>query len=207
MISRLLKTTIEKKETSFIFLKDFIKAPQKIGAIWQSSGAMARAIIADLMIGPEDAVVELGPGTGVFTRQIREKTRIYLGIEQNLTFTRILNRRFPDLNFINGLAEDGFHHYQELGFPSPRVIISGLPLAIWPGEQQDAVIEALDSLMEPGCIFRTFQYAHSYVFPPAIRFRRRMNALFGTHQRSPLVLRNLPPAFILTWRRIEQRTS
>lgn len=201
MISRLLKTSLEKKTASFVFLKDFIKDPLKIGAIWESSDAMARAMIDDLAIGPEDAVMELGPGTGVFTRQIREKTKIYVGIEQSPEFTRILDRRFPDLNFINGLAEDGFDHYQELGFPPPKVIISGLPLAIWPNEQQDAIVKVLDNLMEPGCIFRTFLYVHSYVFSPAIRFRRKMNALCGPYYRSPIVLRNLPPAFILTWQR------
>jgi phospholipid N-methyltransferase len=184
-----------------MFLRDFLKDPVSIGAISQSSNTLARAMISNLVIEPGDCVVELGPGTGVFTRQIREKTNAYLGIERNPRFTQLLDRRFPELNFVNGRAEDGLYHYEEIGLPPPKVIVCGLPLAIWSAELQDPIINVVDSLMTPGCIFRTFQYAHSFAFPLAIRFRSKMNVLCGRCRRSPLVLRNLPPAFILTWSR------
>jgi len=180
-------------------LKDFIKDPVGIGAISESSAALAREMIDDLPITPGDPVVELGPGTGVFTRQIHEKTGTYHGIERNPRFTRLLDQRFPDLTFVNGLAEDGFELYSGMGLPPPKVIVCGLPLAIWARDLQDCVIDEIDNLMTSGCIFRTFQYAHSFGFPLAIRFRRKMNALLGPCQRSRIVLRNLPPAFILTW--------
>ncbi|NIR52804.1 hypothetical protein GWO43_29695 [candidate division KSB1 bacterium] len=199
MITRLERTNFEKQIRFFIFLKDFIKDPVRIGAISESSAVLANAMINNLMIDSGDSVVELGPGTGVFTRQIRKKTNVYLGIERNPRFTQILKRRFPSLNFVNGLAEDGFEHHKETGLPPPKAIVCGLPLAIWPNDLQDPIISVLDDLMKPGCIFRTFQYAHSFILPPAIRFRRKMNELFGPCHRSRVILRNLPPAFILTW--------
>ena len=201
MLTRLARFDLSKQIVVFYFLRDFIKDPVAIGAISESSAALARAMVDNLPIAPGDPVVELGPGTGVFTRQIREKTHAYLGIERNCRFTQLLYKRFPDLTFVNGLAEDGFEHYSGMGLPPPKAIVCGLPLAIWSHELQDSIIDELDSLMTPGCIFRTFQYAHSFGFPLAIRFRRKMNALLGPCQRSRIVLRNLPPAFILTWSR------
>ncbi len=201
MLTRLAKLDLRKQIYVLYFLRDFIKDPVGVGAISGSSEALARAMVDSLQIAPGDPVIELGPGTGAFTEQIRMKTNVYLGIERSPRFTRILYKRFPDLRFVNGLAEDGFEHYSLMGLPPPKAIVSGLPLAIWSPELQDSVIAALDSLMTPGCTFRTFQYAHSFAFPLAIRFRREMNARFGPFQRSRIVLRNLPPAFILTWSR------
>lgn len=203
MISRLSRINLDRHLAFFLFLRDFLKDPVAIGAISESSKAMARAMMEDLKINFGDPVMEFGPGTGVFTKKIREKTNIYLGIERNLRFTQLLDRRFPDMKFVNGLAEDGFSHYKATGLPPPKVIICGLPLAIWVDELQDAIIENLENLMTPGCVFRTFQYAHSFAFPLAIRFRHKMNLLCGQYERSPIVLRNLPPAFILTWQRVQ----
>ena len=201
MISRLTRSNAKKQIAFLLFLRDFIKDPIRIGAISESSIVLAKAMVNNLGIEPEDSVVEFGPGTGAFTKQIHKRTNRYLGIERHSGFTEILNRRFPDLNFVNGLAEDGFHHYQRTELPLPKVIICGLPLAIWPDELQDPIIETLDKLMTTGCTFRIYQYAHSFLFPPAIRFRQKMDDLLGPYHRSRVVLRNLPPAFILTWSR------
>ena len=82
-----------------------------------------------------------------------------------------------------------------------RAIICGLPFASLPLATQDAIIDSLEDLVPPGGLFRTFQYVHAYFLPAAVRFRRRMNRTFGPHHRSPAVLANLPPAYVLTWSR------
>ncbi len=115
----MMNINLQKSLPFFIFLRDFMKDPIRVGAISPSSSVLARAMINNIAIDPEDSVVELGPGTGAFTQQIREKTKVYLGIERNPRFTQILNRRFPDLNFVNGLAENGYHHHKDIGLPPP----------------------------------------------------------------------------------------
>ena len=190
-----------KKMIFFQFLKTFVQDPINIGAIFPSSNALAEAMIKNILIGPSDSILELGPGTGVFTQKILEKTNLYLGIERNPRFAKLLNKRFPELNIVNGLAEDGYDLYNETGLPSPRMIVCGLPLAIWSKQLQDQIIEVLDNLMEKGSVCRTFQYAHSFMVPPAVRFRNKMNNLFRPYQKSPVILQNFPPAFILTWHR------
>ena len=55
--------------TALSFFLAWLANPRRIGAIAPSSAALANAITADLT--PASApVIELGPGTGVFTRSI-----------------------------------------------------------------------------------------------------------------------------------------
>ncbi|MBK9153261.1 MAG: hypothetical protein IPM25_03415 [Chloracidobacterium sp.] len=50
------------------------------------------------------------------------------------------------------------------------------------------------------CTFRTFQYAHGYYFPSAIKLREFMRKRFGKSQKKPLIVKsNVPPAYTLTW--------
>ncbi len=47
----------------------------------------------------------------------------------------------------------------------------------------------------------TFQYVHGYRLPPAVVFRRNMSARMGSEPQIKSVVRNFPPAFVLTWTR------
>ena len=193
---------VQPLDNIFLFMKDFVIDPIKIGAIFPSSTRLAKAMLNNLRIEEGDAVVELGPGTGAFTSMISKKTSVYLGIEQNFRFSKLLHQRFPELLFIHGLAEECHLHYPKVGFPLPKVIICGLPVSLWSEKMQESLLEVLEELMDQNCIFRMFQYAHSFIIPSAFRFRKKMKARFGPYTRSPVVLGNLPPAFILTWKRI-----
>jgi phospholipid N-methyltransferase len=186
------------------FLKAFIRNPAGIGAIVPSAPELARAMMDGIELGPGETVLELGPGTGAFTTHIREIIPCaddYLGIELETRFVELLELRFPDLQFIGASAAEATSIHQESGLGPVKVIISSLPFASLMGSVRDAIIDNLEQLMNPGCLFRTFQYVHSYPMPSAIRFRRRMEARFGDCHRSRAVLPNLPPAYVLTWQR------
>lgn len=186
------------------FLKAFINDPIGIGAISPSSEVLAKAMLDDLSIAPGEAVLELGPGTGAFTTYIRQMiadSSDYLGVEREPKFARILSKRFPDLRVVNGSAEGVYEIYKGNGLRHPKAIVSGLPVSTQPRMVLDSIIEILDRLMAEGSVFRTFQYVHAFPLPSAVHFRRRMDGIFGSHQRSRVVIRNLPPAVVLTWRR------
>ncbi|CAN5376380.1 hypothetical protein BH20ACI1_BH20ACI1_21770 [soil metagenome] len=53
--------------------------------------------------------------------------------------------------------------------------------------------------MEKGCVFRTFQYAHGYYFPSAIKLREYMDGNYGKAKKSQIIMKNVPPAYTLTW--------
>lgn len=151
-----------------------------------------------------ETIVEFGPGTGPFTRELARllpSPSCYLGIERQPDFVRLLRERFPGLPFVEGSAEDACRHVAEAGRTRVKAVVCGLPFASLSPSAQDRIIEALDALIGPGAEFRTFQYMHAYCLPTAIRFRRRMATVFGPHGRHAAVFRNLPPAFVLCWRR------
>ena len=66
------------------------------------------------MLAPIDfaaarTIVEFGPGTGAFTREIAARLAPgcrYLGIELNETFVRELAAEFPRLTFVQGSVVD-----------------------------------------------------------------------------------------------------
>ncbi len=185
------------------FLSAFLRHPARVGAIAPSSPQLARAMVRDLHLPAGGCVIEFGPGTGPFTAELANLTgpNAYLGIEREPRFVRVLENRFPQMRFVTGSAEDAVTLHAEAGLGPVRAVICGLPFASLPPSVQDGIVDALDQMLTPGCMFRTFQYVHAYGLPTAIRFRRRMRELFGRHHRSRPVLRNIPPAYVLTWQR------
>ena len=184
------------------FLSAWRRNPGGIGAITPSSSTLARAMVAKITLRPGESILEFGPGTGPFTRQIRAMIPDhggYLGIDREPRFVAMLRGRFSDMRFVEGSAVDAPRFHAEAGLGPVRAIFCGLPFASLPAPVQDGVIEAIDTLLEPGAEFRTFQYVNAYSLPRAIRYRRRMNALFGAPQRIGPIWRNLPPAFVLRW--------
>ena len=184
------------------FLGAFVRHPGRVGAVAPSSAALARAMVAGLEVGADESVLEFGPGTGPFTAAIAEvlsEPAHYLGIEREPGFVDLLRRRYERLRFVLGSAEDARSHHAEAQLPPVRAILCGLPFASLAPSVQDGIIAALDQLLGPGGEFRTFQYLHACTLPTAVRFRRRMAGVFGPHTRSPVVLANMPPAYVLRW--------
>jgi phospholipid N-methyltransferase len=188
---------------SMHFFGSFLRRPGSIGAVLPSSVILARALAGDLDLAPGDLVVEFGPGTGPMTRVIADQLdgARYLGIERDASFCRLLSERFPRLAFHFGSVEDVAAILSARGLGQPNVIVSGLPFASLPRAVQERVIDGIAAVLAPGGEFRTFQYVHAYPLATARRFRAMMAARFPRFERSRPVLRNVPPAYVLTYRR------
>jgi phospholipid N-methyltransferase len=188
------------------FLGAFVRRPRQVGAVVPSSPALAKAMMRGLDIEPNQTVVELGPGTGAFTRAILRQLpdrAHYLGLELNPRFVEHLKQRFPHRgdSFVHGSAADVHHHHTDRDLPAVRAVVCGLPFASLPTDVQDGVVAGLDRLLQPGGEFRTFQYVHAFNLPAAQRFRQRMDRCFGPGQRSRPIALNVPPAFVMRWAR------
>ena len=68
-------------------------------------------------------------------------------------------------------------------------------------EMTQGILEAVVSVLRPGGTFTTFQYVLGYPTPLASALRREMTARLGVGLTRRLVMRNVPPAFVLTWQR------
>lgn len=155
-------------------------------------------------IHPDDhnIVLELGVGTGAITKFLRDivpSKASYLGLELDSNLVQTLNENYPDMNIICGNATDAYSIHKDSGLGKVRYLVCCLPFVSLPKEISQAVLVELQKFMDEGCELRIFQYAHGYYLPPAIKLREFMKNRYGKSRRSPLVLKNVPPAFTLTW--------
>jgi phosphatidylethanolamine/phosphatidyl-N-methylethanolamine N-methyltransferase len=185
------------------FLQAFLKNPGKVGSIKPSSPELAQKMIEGIKPARDNAVLELGVGTGAITKFLQEivpDDRSYLGIELDRDLVKLLKRNFPDMTVVRGNAVDTWAIHQRSGIGKIGYIICCLPFVSLPNEVGEKILEEVDKFMQlGGCTFRTFQYAHGYYFPSAIKLREFMRDRYGKARKSQLIVKNVPPAYTLTW--------
>ena len=182
-----------------LFLREWLAEPLAIAAVAPSGKALARIMTA--LIGPRTGpVVELGPGTGVFTQALLARGVApghLLLIERSATFTLLLRERFPDLDVVNDLAQRvDLHAKARLPAP-PGAIVSGLPLLAMSPSVQHEILNAAFSALRPDGVFIQFTYGH---VPPVSKIVAKDLGL--QFERVGFTFRNLPPASVYAIRRI-----
>ena len=182
----------------------FLRSPRTVGAVTASSRALAVAMVDGLDLDRPGHVVELGPGTGVFTAAIAErlgKDTRFLAIDIDPAFVQQVRKRWPAIECVCASAErlDELVAAREM-FPVDH-IVSGLPFVSLPPPMTRQILETVASVLRPGGTFTTFQYLHGYGLPQAGSFRRAMTSRMGVEPITRLVVRNVPPALVLTWRK------
>ena len=185
------------------FLQAFLKNPAKVGSIKPSSPELAMTMIEGIEPSAENVVIELGVGTGAITKFLQNVVtdeRSYLGIELDSDLVKLLRRNFPDMNIVCGNAMETAAIHQRSGLGKVGYIVCCLPFVSLPAKVRSGVLEEVDKFMQKGCEFRTLQYAHGYYLPAAVKFREKMRKLYGKEKRSPLVVKNVPPGYTLTWK-------
>lgn len=184
------------------FLQAFIKNPLGVGSITPSSPELSQRMMDDVTPSKDSIVLELGVGTGALTKYVREAipcSDCYLGIELDGKLVRRARRTYPDLKFVRGDACRAGRLHERSGLGKVGYIICSLPFVSLPNEINDRIFAEIERIMEPGCVFRTYQYAHGYYLPAAIRLRKFMRRRYGVSKRSSLIVKNVPPAYTLTW--------
>jgi len=175
-----------------VFLREWAGNPLRTGAVSPSGRWLARAMAAEVDPHDDGPVVELGPGTGVFTKALIERGvkpgRITL-IEYNGDFCRLLAKRFPGVHIIHGDAYALADHLQTHALADLSAIVTGLPLLSRPMKRRVALIEAGVGALRPGMPLVQFTYAPQAPVPEGA-------GAFDV-RRGRRVLMNLPPA--TTW--------
>lgn len=185
-----------------VFLGALIRNPRAVGAVMPSSVQLARRMVRD--VAPASRVVELGPGTGVITREILARngpSGSFLAVDTNRAFVDGIRRSWPGIDCVCASAEILPALTAERGWMHADHIVSGLPFASLPVATTRLILDGVHQVLRVGGTFTTFQYLHAYQLPPASAFRRTLSALLGCQPSSQIVVRNVPPAFVLTWHR------
>ncbi|MEJ7849184.1 MAG: methyltransferase domain-containing protein [Pyrinomonadaceae bacterium] len=184
------------------FLQAFLKNPGKVGSITPSSPELAQKMCEGISPDKDNVVLELGVGTGAITKFLQEivpDDRSYLGIELDRDMARVLKKNFPDMQIVRGNACDASDIHKRSGTGKVSYIICCLPFVSLPNEVGDKIHLEIDKFMQQGCTLRTFQYAHGFYMPSAIKFREFMRDRYGKAKKSQLIVKNVPPAYTLTW--------
>lgn len=184
------------------FLQAFLKNPLKVGALAPSSPELAAEMLQGIEPDEDNIILELGVGTGAIPKYMMDvipNRDSYLGIELDIGLVKTLNRNFPTMNIIQGNAADAYDLHAKSGLGKVRYVVCCLPFVSLPKEVSDDVLNEITKFMDEGCELRIFQYAHGYFLPPAVKLREYLKDRYGRTRRSPLVLKNFPPAFTLTW--------
>jgi phosphatidylethanolamine/phosphatidyl-N-methylethanolamine N-methyltransferase len=187
------------------FLRQWLRNPLTVAAVTPSSRQLARRMVSEL---PDDArrVIELGGGTGVFTRAILERgiaPADLMVLELNEELARLLRERFegarvvcgdarelPQLAAQNGYLDDG---------PADAVI-SGLGLLSMARPTQREILRAaFDSMRPEG---RMIQFTYGPVSPVP---RSLLDDLELNVRRSAFAWWNMPPATVYVFTRRRSR--
>jgi phosphatidylethanolamine/phosphatidyl-N-methylethanolamine N-methyltransferase len=186
------------------FFKVFLRAPALTSAIVPSSPWLAERMIENVQLAEAKVVVELGPGTGAFTRAIQKEispSAFFLAVEIDPMFAGHLKRQFPRAHVINDSAARLDEHLRAQGHESADCVLSGLPWAGFSGEEQQRVLSAVVRALRPGGLMTTYAYNHTAWLPGGRRFRKLLESTFSDVSTTRTEWRNLPPAFVYRCRK------
>lgn len=150
------------------------------------------------ILDPEAVIVELGPGTGVFTRELahRYPDHRLVAVEFNHQFAASLRAKLPRVAVVEGCASQLQNHLRRLGIDPARVqaVVSGLPLLSLPRDLGDRIWGAIADTLPSGGRYVQFTYAQA-------PWRTRQPP--GFHPaKARRVWVNFPPAVVLPFVRI-----
>ena len=175
------------------FFSEFVKERKTIGAIVPSSKFLASKMLKGIDFNKKQNIVELGPGTGIFTNEILKKMSLdsnLISIELNKSFHNQLAHKFKsDHRFTSvlGSAEDISNAIQKKNINTADVIISSLPLAVIPSRVKVGIFKEIKKVLKNEGFFIQFQYS--------LNAKEILNRRFDSVDISFTPL-NFPPAFI-----------
>lgn len=174
------------------FLAAWVKKPRQTASVVPSSRYLARLMVDQ--IDPQGGrVMELGGGTGVFTRAILgtglapERLEV---VEINPAFARGLRRHFPHVSVLETPAQTVSS--AAAGEPGEyQAVISGLPLLAMDRPMHLDILSESFRMLRPGGGFIQFTYS---LRPPVSR--DILDALDLEVERVGQTVRNFPPATV-----------
>lgn len=151
----------------------FFRDWHAVGTLWATGDTSVRTLLNLAGIDWQDArrVMELGGGTGAFTRRILERagagTRVDV-FERDGQLHAMLRTRFGEDRRVF-LHADAAAAEDILGGDRADVIVSALPWTVMPPGKRDRMLAMLGRCLAPGCALLVIQYS------------RRAENVFGRH--------------------------
>lgn len=179
-----------------LFFRRWLANPMKVGAVLPSSVTLARLVAENVRVEPDNAVVELGAGTGAVTDALLtcgvDPRRLFV-IELDARLCEFLRGRFPSTQIIQGDAMALERLLPERWVGRVSMIVSSLPMVNISADRQSRLIDGWFSVATPDA--RLLQYTYSLRSP----IKANGSKLIG--RRAAIAVKNFPPASIWSYRR------
>ena len=193
-----MERAVSPLRETLTFLRRWCAHPHRLGAFLPSSRALASFMAKEAVkeLGPQDYVIELGGGTGRFTRAlldagIPQDRLVCLELDKQLA--NYLQSQVPEPLIIQGNACFLDSLMPEFLAQKVGVVVSGLPMLGFPSLVQEKILNGSFSLLKNKGRFLQFTYS-----PFASINAQR----FGLDkQRLGYVWANVPPATIWCYTR------
>jgi phospholipid N-methyltransferase len=174
-----------------------VKNMKQVGSIVSSSSFLTKKIIKGIDFNKNINVLELGAGTGVFTKEILNRmsgNSVLYSYENNATFIDSLKDINDERLVIKGECVSKLDRLQDSYFD---VVISSLPLANLTKEFKKKIYTDIRSKLRKSGTFIQYQYSLSDY--------KHIEKLFRNCQVE-FCLFNLPPAFIYKVKMLKEET-
>ena len=174
------------------FFKAWIIEPKRVAAIVPSGRALANLITSDIsaQTGP---VIELGPGTGVFTHALLERgvpqENLAL-IEYDAVFAAKLKCRFECAHTVC-MDASRLKTVELFDGMQAGAVISGLPLLSMPIRKVIGILDGAFAKLRPAGAFYQFTYGPNCPIPRSVLDRLGLKAF-----RLGRAFANVPPATV-----------
>lgn len=181
-----------KAADALLFFRAWLSAPLQIASVTPSGRALSSLMTTEIS-AETGTVIELGPGTGVFTealldRGVSESDLIL--VEYSADFARQLTMRFPAARTLQMDAAQ--LRKIELQTSAPiGAVLSGLPLLSMPIRKVIAILEGAFSHLRHDGAFYQFTYGPRCPIPRPLLDRLGLKATFVGR-----TLANVPPAAV-----------
>jgi phospholipid N-methyltransferase len=171
------------------FLRSFLASPRKVGAVLPTSRRTVRDTLDLAPLEQARSVVEVGAGTGVYTRGILERVGsgarvLAFEVDRHLASALASELTDPRLSVVNDSAVEVARH---LDGATADVIVSAVPFTSLPVTEGRQILRAARDVLARDGLMLVLQYS------PLIERELRQTFVDVRRRVSPL---NVPPAFL-----------
>lgn len=177
---------------AFGFFRAWLGNPLRVAAMVPSGRALSSLITSEISAGT-GPVVELGPGTGAFTRALiaRGVAQENLAlIEYGSEFAVKLHHRFPRARTL-WMDASRLKSVELFGGTPAGAVVSGLPVLSMPPRKVIAILDGAFAKLRPDGAFYQFTYGPTCPIPRALLDRLGLKAAHIGR-----ALANIPPAAV-----------
>lgn len=183
-------------DENLLFLKRLFRNPKALGAVIPSSLALANFICRHVEANEDTYVVEIGAGTGRFTRSLLQygvnPSRLFV-VEVDPELCAFLKEHFPQVSVIHGDAQNLVNILPSHVVGKVSTVISGIPLINLSASVQADIANACFAILKSNG--QMLQFTYGPVSPLSTQklglYKKRLGHVFW----------NFPPAVIWAYKR------